>query len=64
MSMLIFGFKSSQDFTPFLLLPDDQGICLGKIFQIGIFARGVFAVILCLIQKFADDDTAPRALIE
>jgi hypothetical protein len=47
--ILIFRFKSGQDFTPFLLLPDDQGICLLKVFQAGIFARGIFAVTLCFM---------------
>jgi hypothetical protein len=41
---------------------------LRKIFQAGIFARGVSAVGLpvtfCFMQKLADNDTAARALFE
>ena len=42
--ILIFRFKTGQDFTPFLLLPDGQCICLCKIVQAGIIARGVSAI--------------------
>jgi hypothetical protein len=66
--ILIFGFKSGKNFTPFLLLPDDQGFCLLKIVQAGIFSGSVSAVgapvSLFFVQKPADNDAASRTLFE
>jgi hypothetical protein len=66
--ILIFGFKSGKNFTPFLLLFDDQGLCLLQIIQTGIFSGSISAVstiiILFFEQKPADNDTAARTLFE
>ena len=64
----VFRFKAGQDFTPFFLLADDQGICPRKIRQVRILGGRCLpfglAVFFGFLQKFADDDAAAGTFFE